>query len=273
MTTHNMAREFELERNCNIDALGKDADLQALSLHWNINSARYQYTYNFTSLGRPIIQFPQDMVALQEIIWAVRPDLIIETGIAHGGSLILSASMLALLDYCDAVETGNSLDPRSTRRRVLGIDIDIRPHNRAAIEAHPMSHRIDMIQGSSIAPEIVAQVRAAANGYNTVMVILDSNHTHQHVLAELEAYAPLTSRGSYCIVFDTIVEDLPDSMFPDRPWGKSDNPKTAVWQFLRRLKEEGRTATDGTPLTLEIDKAIENKLLITVAPDGYLRRT
>lgn len=235
-------------------------------------SVAAMYSYNFSTLGRPIIQYPQDMVAMQELIWQIRPDLIIEAGIAHGGSLILSASMLALLDYCDAVNSGQVLDPQATRRRVLGIDIDIRAHNREAIEAHPMSHRIDMIQGSSIAPEVVAEVHRVATGYERIMVILDSNHTHEHVLAELEAYAPLTSAGSYCVVFDTVVEDLPDSMFPDRPWGKGNNPKTAVWEYLRRLKEDGRLAVDGASLALEVDKVMESKLLISVAPDGYLRR-
>lgn len=236
------------------------------------SSIAAMYSYNFSSLGRPIIQYPQDIVAMQELVWQVRPDLIIETGIAHGGSLILSASMLTLLDYCDAVDNGQVLDPKATHRRVLGIDIDIRAHNREAIEAHPMSHRIDMIQGSSVVPEVIAQVHQIAKGHQRVLVILDSNHTHDHVLAELEAYAPLTSPGSYCIVFDTVVEDLPDAMFPDRPWGKGNNPKTAAWEYLRRLKEDGRAAADGKPLAFEIDSALENKLLITVAPDGYLRR-
>ncbi len=202
----------------------------------------------------------------------MRPDLIIETGIAHGGSLILSATMLSLLDYCDAVEAGKVLDPKATRRRVLGIDIDIRAHNRAAIEAHPMAHRIDMIQGSSIAADVVERVRGIAKGYARVMVCLDSNHTHEHVLAELEAYAPLTSQGSYCCVFDTVVEDLPPQANANRPWGKGDNPKTAVWEYLKRLEKEGREAADGAALGFEIDRSIENKLLLTVAPDGYLRR-
>ncbi|MDD2768291.1 MAG: cephalosporin hydroxylase family protein [Methylococcus sp.] len=255
-----------------IKSLSSDLQLRRNSVDWVIDSARYCYSYNFSWLGRPIIQYPQDMVAMQELIWQVKPDLIIETGIAHGGSLIMSASMLALLDYCEAVEAGKPLDPQATRRRVLGIDIDIRAHNRAAIEAHPMSHRIDMIQGSSIAQETIAQVHEYVQGYERILICLDSNHTHEHVLAELEAYAPLTSQNSYCIVFDTIVEDLPDEMFPDRPWGKGNNPKTAVWEYLRRLQEEGRQASDGAPLRFEIDKMIESKLLITVAPDGYLRR-
>ncbi|MEI7868325.1 MAG: cephalosporin hydroxylase family protein [Candidatus Methylumidiphilus sp.] len=231
-----------------------------------------KYSYNFSWLGRPIIQYPQDMIAVQEIIWTVKPDLIIETGIAHGGSLIMSASLLALLDYCEAVESGAILNPRIPRRRVLGIDIDIRAHNRAAIDMHPLSHRIDMIQGSSIAPETIAEVQEIAKNYQRVLVCLDSNHTHEHVLTELEAYAPLTSQDSYCVVFDTIIEDMPDELFPDRPWGKGNNPKTAVWEYLRRLQEEGRHGFDGKPLNFSIDKLIENKLLITVAPDGYLKR-
>lgn len=266
------ADQFVEKVRQNIDGLGKDRYMHDLTRIWLRDSLKHFYSYNFSWFSRPIIQYPQDILAMQELIWQIKPDLIIETGIAHGGSLILSASMLAMLDYCDAVEAGQVLDPRATRRRVLGIDIDIRSHNRLAIEAHPMSHRIDMIQGSSIAPEIVAKVHEIAKDYKKVLVCLDSNHTHEHVLAELEAYAPLTSRDSYCVVFDTVIEDLPDEMFPDRPWGKGDNPKTAVWEYLRLLREEGRKATDGAQLVFEIDKTIDNKLLITVAPDGYLRR-
>ena len=200
------------------------------------------------------------MIAIQELIWKVKPDLIIETGIAHGGSLILSASMLALLDYEDAVSNSTVLDPRNPSRRVLGVDIDIRDHNRREIESHPMSSRIDMIQGSSIDKKIIGRVHEFASKFKRVLVILDSNHTHEHVLAELEAYAPLTSVGSYCLVFDTAIEDVSADFFPDRPWGPGDNPKTAVWKYLETHKE------------FEIDKHIENKLLITVAPDGYLKR-
>jgi cephalosporin hydroxylase len=209
---------------------------------------------------------------MQELIWSIKPDLIIETGIAHGGSLIFSASMLALLDMSDAIEAGEMFDPKLSRRKVLGIDIDIRAHNRVAIEAHPMASRIQMIQGSSIAPEIIEQVHAIAKNYSRILVCLDSHHTHDHVLAELQAYAPLTSLGSYCVVFDTIVEDMPKEMFPDRPWGPGDNPKTAVWEYLRLLASEGALDADGAPLVFEIDRSIQNKLLITVAPDGYLRR-
>lgn len=263
--------DFKDEVIQRIYANSENAELNSAANAFMLASTLPKYSYNFSSLGRPIIQYPQDMVALQELVWQLRPDLVIETGIAHGGSLILNASMLALLDYCDAVESGQVLDPKATRRRVLGIDIDIRAHNRAAIEAHPMAHRIDMIQGSSIDPDVIAQVHQVAKEHQRVLVVLDSNHTHDHVLAELEAYAPLASPGSYCIVFDTVVEDLPDAMFPDRPWGKGNNPKTATWEYLRRLKEDGRVA-DGKPLAFEIDSALESKLLITVAPSGYLRR-
>jgi len=256
----NLIQFFSEEVKQNITGLGQDRDMKDLTRIWLRDSAKHKYSYNFSALGRPIIQYPQDMVAMQELIWQVKPDLILETGIAHGGSLILSASMLALLDYCEAAEAGAMLDPRSGRRRVLGIDIDIRAHNRMAIEAHPLSHLIDMIQGSSVAPEIIAQVHNIAKNYQRVLVCLDSNHTHEHVLAELEAYAPLTSQNSYCIVFDTVIEDLPSEMFPDRPWGPSNSPKTAVWEYLKTHPE------------FEIDKNIQHKLLITVAPDGYLKR-
>ena len=251
---------FQNDKSINIEKMGGDQSLSELGIRFVRDTAKYNYSYNFEFAGRPIIQFPQDMVALQELIWDVKPDLVIEAGIAHGGSLILSASMLSLLDYCDAIEQGTILDPSAPRRRVLGLDIDIRAPNRSAIEAHPMANRIDMIEGSSIDPAIIAQVQGIARGYERVLVCLDSNHTHDHVLAELEAYGPLVSPRSYCVVFDTIVEDMPAEMFPERPWGPGDNPKTAVWEYLKTHPE------------FEIDKKMNHKLLISVAPDGYLRR-
>ena len=256
----NPIEQFNNEVKENIKRLGEDKDRQARSRIWVREISPHTWAYNFSWLGRPAIQFPNDAWAMQELIWKIKPDLIIETGIAHGGSLIFSASMLSLLDMCDAIESGAVLDPKNSKRRVLGLDIDIRQHNREAIEAHPMSSRIQMIQGSSIAPEVIEQVKAVAKNYKRVLVCLDSNHTHDHVLAELEAYAPLTSVGSYCVVFDTIVEDMPKAMFPDRPWGPDDNPKTAVWEYLKNHSE------------FEIDKSIDHKLLISVAPDGYLKR-
>ena len=233
-----------------ISSYPSDKEWNTLSLDWLKRAFEQKYMYNFSILGRPVIQTPMEIVAMQELIWSVKPDLIIETGIAHGGSLILSASMLELNAACGY----------NTDAEVLGIDIDIRAHNREAIESHPMYKRISMIEGSSDDPEIIGQVKRKAESRNKVMVCLDSNHTYEHVLNELNAYATLTSIGSYCIVFDTIIEDLPDNMFPNRPWSKGNNPKIAVWQYLESHPE------------FEIDRGIENKLLITVAPDGYLKR-
>jgi cephalosporin hydroxylase len=219
-----------------------------------LQSINDRYSYNFSWLSRPIIQYPQDIVGFQEVVSQVRPDLILETGIAHGGSLVLSASLLCLLDVMDGI------DPRQSPRKVVGVDIDIRPHNRKALDEHSLRFKMELIEGSSIDPEIIQQVRSHADGIDRVLVSLDSNHTHEHVLAELNAYADLVSAGSYCIVFDTVVEDLPAGSFPDRPWDVGNNPKTAVHEWLKTHPE------------FEIDKDIDNKLLIRVAPDGYLRR-
>jgi len=248
MTPHD---GFKAECEREIAAQGSNGPLVAATRRWLEIANRAKYSYHFSWLGRPIIQYPQDVFALQEIIWAVQPDLIIETGIAHGGSLIFSASMLELNAAC-----GGSPDAE-----VLGIDINIRPHNRVAIETHPLAKRIVMLEGSSVGPEIIAKARERAEGRRSVLVSLDSNHTHEHVMAELEAYAPLVTVGSYCVVFDTIIEDLPAGTFPDRGWDRSNNPKTAVHEWLRSHPE------------FEIDKALQNKLMITVAPDGFLKRT
>ena len=239
---------------------GNNKDLRDAAANFMRASTEPKYSYNFSWQGRPIIQYPQDMVAMQELIWKIKPDLIIETGIAHGGSLIFSASMLALLDMCDAIEGGKALEPQKSLRKVLGVDIDIRPHNKQAIEAHPMASRIEMIQGSSIDSTIIKKVHDFSKNYSRILVCLDSNHTHDHVLAELEAYAHLASLNSYCVVFDTIVNELPKEMYPDRSWGPTDNPKTAIVEYMK------------TNSTFVIDEQIDNKLLISVAPNGYLKR-
>jgi cephalosporin hydroxylase len=233
-----------------IAANGRNEALRSAAGAFMRESIPPKYSYNFSWLGRPIIQYPQDIVAMQELIWALQPDLIIETGIAHGGSLILWASLLELNAACGGPQ----------HARAVGVDIDIRAHNRTAIEAHPMHRRITMIEGPSLDPSVLAQVEDAAAGRERVMVCLDSNHTHAHVLAELEAYAPFTSVGSYCVVFDTVIEDLPEGTFPDRPWGPGDNPKTAVREYLRSHPE------------FEIDRRIDDKLLVSAAPSGYLKR-
>jgi cephalosporin hydroxylase len=248
------------DRRENISDLSKDDGVAGLALEFLKASGKHRYCYNFDWLGRPIIQYPQDVFAMQELIWRIRPDVVIETGIAHGGSLILSASLLAILDLCDAAVNGEMLDPAKPKRKVVGVDIDIRPHNKAAIEAHPMANRIKMIQGSSVDPTVVAQVIAAVADVKTVMVVLDSNHTHDHVLAELQQYAPLVSKESYCVVFDTLIEHMPKEMFPDRPWGPGDNPMTAVDAYLN--ENPG----------FEIDAEMDAKLQISVAPRGYLKR-
>lgn len=235
---------FEREVRERIASDAQDETLKANAQAFIRRSIPQKYSYNFFWLGRPVIQYPQDIMAMQEIIWRVKPDLIIETGIAHGGSLIFSASMLELAG-------GDG--------RVLGIDIDIREHNRVEIEKHSMYKRIDMLEGSSIDEKIAEQVYDFAKGKKRIMVFLDSMHTHDHVLRELQLYSPLVTKGSYMVVFDTIIEDMPDDFFPDRPWSKGDNPKTAVHEYLK--------STD----RFEIDKEMERKLLITVSPDGFLK--
>lgn len=256
----NPSEEFRKERENQIQKMAEDAEFVSLSQHWLRESMQRRYVYNFDWLGRPIIQYPQDIVAIQELVWQVQPDLIIETGIAHGGSLILSASLLALLDLTDAASNATTLDPLNSLRKVIGVDIDIRAHNRVAIESHPLGGYIQMIQGSSIEADTIAQVLRAAEGYNKVLVFLDSMHTHNHVLAELNAYASLASPGSYCVVFDTFVKDMPAGFFPDRPWDVNNNPKTAVSEWLESHPE------------FETDKSWQKKLMVTVAPDGFLRR-
>lgn len=256
----------------NIKSIGNDKVFLELSQKWLLHSIEHQYAYNFTWLDRPIIQGPQDIYAIQELVWRIKPDLIIETGIAHGGSLILSASLLAMLDYADAVAIGAPLEPAESNRRVLGIDIDIRAHNREAITGHPFAHLIEMIEGSSISPDVIQKVIGYAEKASRVLVFLDSNHTHDHVLAELEAYAPLVTPDSYCVVWDTGVEDLPEGFVTGRPWGKGNNPKTAVFEYLRKLDKKLALANGGIPLRFEIDKQLEHKLAITASPDGFLRR-
>ena len=239
----NDVKQFETRNARMIKKMSKDKSLNNLSKKFINNSSKYEYSYHFNWLGRPIIQFPQDIIAIQEIIWNVKPDLIIETGIARGGSLILSASILELIG----------------KGEVVGIDIDIRKHNKKEIEKHPMSRRITMIEGSSIDKEIARKVSRITKGKQRVLVILDSNHTHKHVLKELELYSHLVTKDSYLVVFDTIIQNMPVNFFNDRPWGKNNNPKTAVKEFLKNNDR------------FEVDMKIQNKLLITVAPDGYLR--
>ncbi len=241
---------FEKQRADLVDRLGTDAEMAKRTGEWLGKAQELGYSYNFDWLGLPIIQYPQDIVAMQELIWKLRPQVIVETGVARGGSLIFYASMLELVAICTGEPAG----------KVIGIDIDIRQPNREAIEAHPMARRIELVQGSSIDPAIVGQVRQLVGEADRVLVCLDSNHTHEHVLEELRAYAPMTTPGSYCVVFDTLVENLPEEAIGDRPWGKGDNPLTAVREYLAE--------TDA----FVTDHRIDAKLQVSVAREGYLRR-
>jgi cephalosporin hydroxylase len=242
----NEIEKFNQEKKENIAKLGANQEVKDLGLEFLIKSAENKYSYHFSWMGRPIIAYPQDMIAMQEIIWEVKPDLIIETGVAHGGSVVYYASLLELIG-------GDGL--------VIGIDIDIRKHNRDLIESHPMMKRIQLIEGSSVSNTIVEQVKAFAQLKKKIMVCLDSNHTHDHVLEELKLYAPLVTKGSYCVVFDSVVEDMPsDYDWGVRTWGKGNNPKTALFEYLKMDD------------SFEINKEIDNKLLISVAPDGFLKK-
>lgn len=240
----NEVDKFFSEVEDNIEKLRSNNEINTLSMKWLEEATKAKYVYNFTWLGRPIIQLPQDIMAIQELIWKSKPELIIETGIAHGGSLIFHSSLLELIGQ---------------KGKVLGIDIDIRKHNSEEIKKHPMSKNIDMIEGSSINEEVVQQVYKYAYGKKNIMVILDSNHTHEHVLKELNFYSSLVKKDNYLIVLDTLIEDMPDDLSNNRSWGKGNNPKTAVREFL---KSNDRFVNESK---------VDNKLLLTVAPEGYLR--
>ena len=243
---HPKIKDFFEDCDAEIKGMGEDHDVQGLSRIWLREITRHKYAYHFTWLGRPAIQFPQDMIATQELIWQIKPDLIIETGVAHGGSILFYASLLELIH------------PQQPAY-VLGIDIDIREHNRAEIENHPYFHRVRLLEGSSVSPEIIQEAQKHAADKKKIMVILDSNHTHEHVLKELEAYGPLVSHGSYCVVMDTVIELMPTEFFANSSWGIGNNPKTAVTEYLKHNPH------------FSVDESIDHKLLISAAPGGYLK--
>jgi len=252
--------KFYFDRTNRLSEYKNNQGLHKLANEWIEKSMTENYVYNFDWLGRPIIQFPEDIVGVQELIWKTKPDTIIETGVAHGGSLILSASILAMLDLCEAIDSGQTYDPKLTKRRVLGIDIEVRQHNRELIEAHPLFNYITLIEGSSTTQEVISKVKAKTKGSNKSLVFLDSNHTHAHVSEELEAYWRFVTLNSYCVVFDTFVEIMPQGFFSNRPWDVGDNPMTAVRDFLDRNDN------------FVIDNDIDTKLQITVAKSGFLKR-
>lgn len=236
--------DFETRNRAMIENMAKDDDLRETSREWIVASAKYEYSYHFTWLGLPIIQYPQDILAMQELIWRSKPDLIIETGIARGGSLVFYASMLELIGGAG---------------RVIGVDIDIRERSRSAIERHPLAGRIAMVEGSSTDDVVLDRVRELASGRQTVLVVLDSLHTHDHVLRELELYSELVNPGGYVVVFDTVIEQMPSGSYPDRPWDRGNSPATAVQAFLRDSDR------------FEVIREIDDKLMISAAHGGYLR--
>mgnify|MGYP001234634911 CR=1 FL=1 len=240
--------KFFEERESDINRMAKDKKLKKMSLEWMLHADKYKYTYNFTWMGRPIIKFPADMIVQQEIMWKLKPDLIIETGIAHGGSILFSASMIEMM---------------GVNGEVVAVDIDIRKHNKKLIEKHPMYKRVTMYEGSSVDPKIVDKVKKHVKNKKCVMVILDSNHTHNHVLEELEMYTPFVTVGSYCILPDTFIEFFPlgySSNHNKRPWDVGNNPYTAMKTFLKTNKN------------FSIDKGLSNKGVITETIDGYLKK-
>ena len=228
-----------------IRTMAADPESIRVRREWMATATRHGYSYNFSWLGIPIIQHPEDIVIVQELIWSTQPDLVIETGIAFGGSLLLSASILKLL---------------GGERQVLGVDIDIRAHAHSTLATHPLASSISTIEGDSIAPNVIEQVRQLRSRHDRVLVILDSNHTYVHVAAELSLYGEFVSVGSYLIVMDTIIRDLPPEAFSDRPWDAENSPWTAVKEFLR-ADDRFVAASD-----------VNDRLLATAAPDGYLVR-
>lgn len=242
----NPLAEFAKLRAQHIDSLGADQDLRETTRAWFRAASKKRYSYHFDWMGIPIIQFPQDLVALQEVIWASKPDSIIETGVAHGGSLLFYASLIKAMGL---------------ESPVVGIDVDIREHNRELLDRHPLRSGIELIEGSSTAPQTLDQVRKALGSATNPVVVLDSNHEYSHVLQELELYSTFVKKGSYLVVLDTIIDDMPEDFSEGRPWGPGRGPKRAVADFLLKNPR------------FSIDENYNKKLLITVAPDGFLRCT
>ncbi len=237
---------FYKERMQSLRDIQSDNELKQKSIEWMIDADKYKYSYNFSWMGRPIIKYPADMIVQQELIWSLRPDLIIETGIAHGGSIIFSASMMKMMGI---------------NGEVIGVDIDIREHNRILIESHPMSDIIKMYQGSSIDINIIKKIQKKANKHKTILVILDSCHSQEHVLNELRLYSQFVTKNSYIILPDTFIEFFPKGYFAkDRPWDKGNNPYTALKIFLNNNDN------------FKIDKDLSSKACISETIDGYIKK-
>lgn len=236
--------EYQQQVQQHQEEIRKDTQFHQLSKSWMDRSVGCGYSYNFTWMGRPIIQYPQDLIAMQELIWRIQPDLIIETGIAHGGGLAFYASMLELIG-------GDG--------EALGIEQHIFPEIRREIESHKLFRRMTMLEGNSVSDEIMKKVAEFARGKERIMVALDSNHTHEHVLSELNLYSPLVTKGSYLVVFDTMVNEVDEAHYANRPWGADNNPGTAVAEFLSKNAR------------FKADMSISSKLQISACPGGYLK--
>lgn len=237
-------KAFAESQYVNAEALANDQEVQKQNIALYNMVDKHDYSYLWNWMGVPIIQNPADILVMQELIWKSKPDVIIETGVARGGSVIMYASILELL--------GKGI--------VIGVDVDIREHNRDTIESHSMSKRIRLIEGSSTDKVTVARVLSFIEEGQKVMVVLDSNHTHDHVLDELTIYAPLVKNGQYLVVADTSVEYIAPSIHRgERPWGKGNNPKSAMDVYLKTCDR------------FEVDAFINNKLLLSSSPSGYLR--
>lgn len=232
-----------------LDLYSKEA-FEIISEQWVKVGWNLKYTYTFSWMGRPVIQLPEDMVRMQEVIFALKPDFIVETGVAHGGSLIFYASL------CEAMQHG----------QIIGVDIEIRPHNREAIEAHPLFKRIALVEGSSVDPDIVWKVKAMIPAGARVLVILDSNHTKSHVMAELECYHDLVSSGSYIVATDGVMGPLHDTPRGQSSW-KLDNPTEAAREFASRHPE---FVVEQPPWPFNESNLSEN---ITHWPGAWLKRT
>lgn len=237
--------DLEKQKRENAGAQRQDEGLARIAHDFVVKSDQYGYGYQWTWCGLPVIQMPQDIVVTQEIIWACKPDVIIETGIAWGGSIALYASLLQLIG----------------KGKVVGVDLNLMNHVADQIMGLPFaSGRVHLYKGSSVDPDIVSRIRAHVSPGQSVMVLLDSNHTHEHVFEELKIYAPLVTKGQFLIVSDTIVEEIPVQEHRPRPWGPGNNPKTALRAYLRDHPE------------FEVDSYINAKALLTYSPDAYCRK-
>ena len=234
---------FELEKNQEIQRALADPELLSKGRDFLIHSDRYKYGYYWTWMGLPIIQMPEDIALTQEIMWETKPDFVIEAGIAWGGSLALYAAFQELQGF----------------GQVIGIDVTIPAHNRDAIMSTPVSHRITLIEGSSSDPEVFEQISSQIPEGSNILLVLDSNHTHDHVLAELKLWSPLLQKGNFIIVSDTIVEVIPEQKHRPRPWGPGNNPMTGMQEFL---ESNGRFTSSN---------AYSDRAIVSFNPSGYLK--